>query len=276
MLTVLGTAGIGKSRLLEEFVASLPDEAQVVFGRCLSYGDGVGLWPLQELLRSPGGLEGLEKDKTVGIRFSELLADEPDGERAADRLTGLAGLGGTAPSAEEVPWAVRHWAEAIGRQRPLVMVIDDLHWADPLLIDVIEELTDWVRDAAVLVICLARPEFLDDQPQWGGGKLNSATMMLENLSDDEAQLLVENVLRTDGVSDRLRQRVIDASVGNPLFLEQMLATVVADGVPYEVDELVVPPSIGVLLSARLDRLSATERFVLEAASVVGQISLSVP
>ena len=280
LVTVLGAAGVGKTRLLSEVLAGLPATTTVLSGRCLSYGEDIVFWPLQQMLRQAAGLEPGSDDERGRARLRSLLPDDPEAERVVERLAPLAGLRGTPAEADETHWAVRRLVESLGRRGQVVLVLDDVHWAEPALLDVVEHLADWSRDTPLLLAALARPEFLDDRPQWGGGKLNASTVLLEPLADAAAAGLLDNLEgglpggRRIGVDTRAR--ILRAAGGMPLYVEQMLAMLVDEGWAGTDDgptgdrrQVDVPPTIAALLAARLDRLPPGERAALEAASVVG-------
>ena len=238
LFTMLGPGGVGKSRLVAELVAGLGGEADVLSGRCLSYGEGITYWPLVEVFRQ---------------------AD------AEDELTDALAQ----PSSEETFWSVRTWLERRARERPLVLVLDDLHWAEPTFLDLVEHVADWSRDAPILLLCIARAELLDVRPAWSGGKLNATTVLLEPLSEPESEELVANLVGTVSIDERTCRRIVEAAEGNPLFVEEMLAMVAQhDGAG---EQLEVPPTIHALLAARLDGLQLRERQVVERASVEGQV-----
>jgi tetratricopeptide (TPR) repeat protein len=195
----------------------------------------------------------------------QLLEGEPDARLIVNEVAGAVGLAQSAGSGEETFRAVRKLFEALARERPLVVVVDDLHWAEPTFVDLVEHVADWSREAPILLLCLARPELLDERTGWGGGKLNATSILLEPLSDDETERLIDNLLTR--LAADLRDRVTQAAEGNPLFVEQMVAMVGEDG---RVEEITVPPTIQALLAARLDRLDAGERATLERASVIGK------
>ncbi len=162
LFTLLGPAGIGKSRLVDEFSNSIDGEATVLRGHCLPYGEGITFWPLVEMLQGSGR-------EAPGERVRELLAGDPDADLVAARL-GVA-VGGTdaAGSTEDAFWAVRKLFERVARMGPLVVVVDDLHWAEPTFLDLIDHVADWSRQAPILLLCVARPELLEARPTWGGG-----------------------------------------------------------------------------------------------------------
>ena len=178
-------------------------------------------------------------------------------------------------------WAVRRFLEALARSGPVIWVVEDLQWAEPSFMAIIEDVVDWTRDAALVVLCLARLEFLDDHPSWGGGKLNVTNMLLKPMSTSESAQLVEELLGGTGLPSEALDRVVAGAGGTPLFVEQLLAMLVDDGLLHhksdgwhlqgDLNTVTVPPTIGALLAARLERLSSGERLVLDAGSVVGQL-----
>jgi len=241
LFTVLGSAGVGKTRLAAEFLAAI--DARVVRGRCLSYGEEITYWPVVEIVKQLGAL--------------------PEGDAAAP-LRSLLGETELATSAEEIAWGFRKLVEQQAQDRPIVCMFDDLHWAAATLLDLVEHVAEFCRDAAVLVLCLARPELLEKRPVWGGGKWNATTVLLEPLDSAETESLLDAL---GGVEPGLRERIAVTAEGNPLYLEEMLALVRASGD----DEVSVPPTIQALLAARLDQLDPAERAVLERGSVEGHV-----
>jgi class 3 adenylate cyclase/tetratricopeptide (TPR) repeat protein len=260
LFTLLGAAGIGKSRLVAELVATVGDSATVVSGRCLSYGDGITFWPLAEIVRE---LTGDGDDPRSAI--AKLVAGDDAAERVGERIAATLGRDHVASSPEETFWAVRRLFQALARRRPLLVVLEDIHWGEPTFLDLIDHLADWSRDAPIFLLCVARPELLEKRPGWGGGKLNATALALRPLSEEEANALIDHLAGDAALPDADRRQITQTAEGNPLFVEQMLAMLTEDG-----GKLEVPPTIQGLLAARLDRLSAEERAVIERASVVGK------
>jgi len=261
MITVLGPAGIGKSRLANELLSSVRAEASMLVGRCLPYGEGITYWPLRDVVREAAG------DLTLA-QIEELLDGEDDAERVAACVAGAIGVGKTAGAPDETLWAVRRLFEHLSRERPLVVGFDDLQWAEPTFLDLIEYLVGWSRDAPILVVCLARPELLDKHPTWLTATPNATSITLEALSDDEAESLLDVLRGEADVSADVLARITEAAEGNPLFVEQMLAMMTTDD--GRDGEPEIPPSIHALLAARLDRLEPAERAAIERASVIGR------
>jgi class 3 adenylate cyclase/tetratricopeptide (TPR) repeat protein len=239
LFSVLGSAGVGKSRLAAEFLTEL--DAKVVRGRCLSYGEGITYWPVVEILKQLGTLpEGDAARPLRSVLGEEIAAD-----------------------AGEIAWGFRKLLEQEAQEQPLVCVLDDIHWAEETLLDLVEHVADLSRDAPIVLLCMARPELLERRPSWGGGKWNATTVLLEPLDAAETDRLIAEL---GGVGDDLRERILQVAEGNPLFLEEMLA-LVRDSAGAQVE---VPPTIQALLAARLDQLDPAERSVLEHGSVEGR------
>jgi class 3 adenylate cyclase len=292
LLTLLGQAGVGKTRLVAEALAALSG-ATVLRGRCLSYGEGITYWPVAEIVRQAAGIVDTDPPAEARARLRRLLdGDRPgpagpvdpaaDRERqqVAGRIAQLIGLEATPGPAEEAAWAFRRLLEHLAEPGPLVVVLDDLHWAEPGLLDLVEHVADYGRGAPVLLVAMARPEFLEQRTGWAGGKLNATTLLLEPLGDAEATELLAALTGPVALPDGAARRIAKAAQGNPLFLEELLAALVEEGrlrrqsgawVAADLDDLGIPPSIQALLTARLDRLGDAERAVLERAAVAGQV-----
>src|SRR5829696_6822937 len=251
LFAVLGPPGIGKSRLVAELATVLDGRATTAVGRCLPYGEGITFWPLAEILRSLGDV-------------SEAVGD--DGAAVTELLAGLTGESETSASSQEAFWAVRRAFEASARQRPLVVCFEDLHSAEPTLLDLIDYLVGWSRNAPILLICLARPELVERRPSLIAPSPNQDALALEPLDDTDSTALLGGLAGELALDASARRRIADAAEGNPLFLEQLAAMAVENGSA----EVPVPPSIQALLGERLDRLAPKERETIERASVVGR------
>jgi class 3 adenylate cyclase/tetratricopeptide (TPR) repeat protein len=260
LVLVLGPAGIGKSRLAGALAASLEGQATLLAGRCLSYGEGITYWPIGEIVRQLSA----GTDPVAALR--QLLGDGEEGV-AADLVAAAVGLSGAPGTGEETFWAVRRLFETLARGRPVVLVLEDVHWAEPTLLDLLEHVVSRTRDAPLLVACLARPELLDARP--GLRELAGPGLLeLEPLTRTEAMLLLRQLRVGEEPPGRLAARIAEVAEGNPLFLEQLLAMATESA---GASVLTLPPAIQAVLAARLDRLPADERQVLECASVEGLV-----
>ncbi len=259
LFTVLGAPGVGKTRLALEFSSAVGQRATVLAGRCLPYGEGITYWPLREILHQAFG-----EDARGGI--ADLLEGAEHAALIADQVAGAVGAAVIQGSGEEIRWAVRRVLEALALRRPVALVLEDLHWAEPAFLDLVDHLADLITEAPVVLVCLARPELLEDRPAWGGGKRNATTLELEPLGPDDARALLANLAPSAEALPRPEQ-IMAVAEGNPLFLEQMVAALAdppADG------EIRLPETIQALLAARLEHLGPGERGVLERAAVVGK------
>jgi class 3 adenylate cyclase/tetratricopeptide (TPR) repeat protein len=245
LFTILGPAGVGKSRLAREFAGAIGD-ALLLVGRCVPYGDGVTYWPLREILHPLGDLR------------------QHVGDDDALVLGAAVGTAESQAAPEETTRAFRRLLESVARERPVVLLLEDIHWGVPAMLDLIDHVATTSRGAPILVLCLSRPELLDDRPSWGGGKTNATTILLEPLDAEQADRLISN-LAGDRLEPSRRQAITEAAEGNPLFLEEMVAMVVDEGVTTS-----IPPTINALLAARLELLPEPERATLSVAAVVGR------
>jgi class 3 adenylate cyclase/tetratricopeptide (TPR) repeat protein len=280
LFTLLGPAGIGKSRLVQEFVSGVGDLAAILKGRCLPYGEGITYWPVAEIVRAAAGVADEDDHASAVAKVHTLVADEPDGPEIASTLATAIGLTTGGADRAGVFRAFRRFIESIARQQPVVVIFDDIHWAEPTLLDLIEHLVDWSRGRPILVLAVARPEFLDLRPGWAGGKVDAQTQLLEPLGTAATGELTRSLLGDD-VDATLAERIETVAEGNPLFVEQLVAMLVEDGLVERVGDqwrpsrdlsaINVPPTISALLAARLDRLPRDQRQVAERASVVGRI-----
>jgi class 3 adenylate cyclase/tetratricopeptide (TPR) repeat protein len=246
-VTLLGAPGIGKSRLARELVQRVMGAARVVVGRCPAYGEGITYWPLREIVRATAAAE---RDAIAAVAGDELVAD---------RIAAAVGVGGVEGTKEETQWAARRYLETLAAERPLLVVLDDLHWAEPTFLDLVEYVADFAL-APILLLCTARPELLDRRPAWTAPRPNATAIALDALPAEDAAELASNV------DEATRRRILDVAEGNPLFLEQLVALRAgADG------DVEIPPTLQALLAARIDSLAPAERIVIERASVEGRL-----
>ena len=294
LFTIVGAAGIGKSRLVSEALTGLADSgARLLRGRCLPYGRGITYWPLVEMLRQDTGISlADERDGALGKLdrwLGELLSDDPQRPAVRARLAVMLGLEtaeATMPDTpagrveREIGWAVRHYIEAVARNASLIAVFDDVQWAEMPIVSLIEQIAERSADVPVLIICVARPEFLETRTGWGAGKPNSTTITLDPLSPQETSTLVSRLLEIEALPEPLRRQIIERSAGTPLFCEEFIHMLIDEGLVVRqgpgwratatIDRIDVPQGINAVLAARLDLLSEEERGVLQAASVIGE------
>ncbi len=261
VVALLGPAGIGKTRLARELASSLAQSALVLRGRCLSYGEGITYWPVRELVRAAAG------DDTE-IALQRLLDDETDGALVAQRVAGAIGLRQATWSGEEIFWAVRRLFETLARRRPLVLVIEDFHWAEPTLLDLIEHIAIHARSAPILVLALARTDLVEERPDFLQ-RTAATTVELEPLDVADAELLLRHRSGERALPPDVFASIVRTAEGNPLFIEQLLAIAAED--PGDARRMSLPPAIHAVLAARLDRLAPEERRILECAAVEGVV-----
>jgi class 3 adenylate cyclase/tetratricopeptide (TPR) repeat protein len=279
LFTLLGPAGIGKSRLVQEFVSVAGDIATVVRGRSLPYGEAITYWAVGEIVRSAAGVSEGDDHTSALEKVGTLVSDEPDGPEIAHTIATAIGLATGSADRADVFRAFRRCIESIAKRQPVVVIFEDIHWAEPTLLDLIEHLVDWSRGRSILVLAVARPELLELRPGWAGGKLDAQTLLLEPLGGAATGELTRSLLGDD-IDAALVQRIEGVAEGNPLFVEQLVAMLLEDGLvdrvgdqwrqTRDLSQITVPPTISALLAARLDRLPADERQIAERASVVGR------
>ncbi|HEY7281391.1 MAG TPA: adenylate/guanylate cyclase domain-containing protein [Actinomycetota bacterium] len=279
--TILGPAGVGKSRLTAEFLATLGEGVTVLRGRCLPYGEGITFWPVVEMLRQVTGTGEFDPPDGVLTALEAVLPPGDESAAAARQLAALMGSPVATPGIHETFWSLRRLFQQIAARGPVVVVFDDIHWGEPTLLDLIEYLRDWLRSAPVLLMCLARPELVEHRTGWMGDE-GSATIRLEPLSDAGTSELVQNLLGGDPVAVEIAGQITDTTEGNPLFVEEILRMLVDRGklvrdddgrwtIDGDLSARSIPPTIQALLGARVDMLEQGERGVLERAAVIGRI-----
>jgi len=263
LVTIYGDPGVGKSRLAREFVAGV-EGATVLFGRALPYGEGVTYWPLAEMVKASSGIADDDPLDEAQEKLRAYCEDDAVADLLGLAVGVLEAVEGER-SQQEIAWAARAWAEQLAAAQPLVLVFEDIHWGEEPLLELIEHLAAWVREAPLLILCLARPELLDVRPTWGGGRVRSTTLELEPLQPDESEELVA------ALTEQLELPVDHAAVlakteGNPLFVEETVR-MLAENARAER----IPDTLQALIAARIDRLPAPQRIALQRASVMGRI-----
>jgi class 3 adenylate cyclase/tetratricopeptide (TPR) repeat protein len=279
-VTILGAAGIGKSRLAREFVSGLADLAAVVSGRCLPYGEGITFWPIVEVLRDAAGIGELDSPQEARPKLGALLKEGGDSALIGDRLAALLGLSEATPGIQETFWAVRKLFEELAALGPLVVVFDDIHWGETTFLDLVEYLADWLHGVPVMLLCMARPELLETRGAWMTGKPNATLVPLMPLAGTETDRLIQNLLGGAPLAEEDRARIGDVAEGNPLFVEETLRMLIDEGMlerrngslslTADLATLTIPPTIQALLATRIDMLDEAERAVIERASVIGR------
>jgi class 3 adenylate cyclase/tetratricopeptide (TPR) repeat protein len=273
LVTIVGEPGVGKSRLAAELVARIGSRARVLRGRSLSYGEGITYWAIGEIVREAAGIRDEHSSEEARARLEALLDGVPNGRIVAARMAQVLGIAEGVATAPETVWAIRHFLVAHAGERPLLVLVDDIHWGEPTLLDLLAGLPAAIEDAPILLLCLARPDLLENRSDW------EATVRLEPLAGSELDALLASLLGKTPAS--VRARVSQASAGNPLFVEELVAMLVEEGVlrrangswalERELDSVALPASLNALLGARLDRLDDDLRGVLERGAIEGEI-----
>ena len=251
---------MGKSRLAREFTSTL-EGSTVLAGRCLPYGEGITYWPLAEMVKSAAGIV----DDDDNEEALEKLRASCEVEAVADLLGLASGILAAVEgerSREELAWAARSWAQKLAEVQPLVLVFEDIHWAEEPLLELIEHLVTWVREAPLLVITLARPELLDIRPGWGGGRVRATAIELEPLAEAESEELVDALAGERGLAPEERQALLAKTEGNPLFLEETIRMLEEEE---GADVGRIPDTLQALIAARIDRLAPEAKALLQRA-----------
>jgi len=348
LITLLGTSGIGKSRLVRDFIAREQEAAKctscneglsaarVLQGRCPPYGEGITYWPLVEILRSLLNVDDNESREGLRLRLNEFVQDmltkaksNEDATEIANALIRSIGSGSSGDSSEpgyserrEIQRStysksseqggthailLRAWRvflEAIAQQEPLILVIDDLQWADEALLDLLEYLTDRIDDVPILFLCPARPDFYERRRDWGGGRRNFTTIVLEVLTNEESHDLISGLLQTQDLPEVLYHTIQNRAEGNPFFIEEIVRMLIDQGMlinergswviseqnetiindlaspatppddtlidQHYVLQLPLPDTVQGVLAARIDLLSQIEKQVLQISSIIGR------
>ena len=266
LVTIYGEPGVGKSRLANEFLAAL-EGTTVLHGRCLPYGESITYWPLAEMVK---GAADIADDDPLDVAIEKLRECCP-AEAVADLLglaTGVLEAVHGERSQQEISWAAREWAQLMSQTQPLILVFEDIHWAEEPLLELIEHMTEWVRDGALMILCLARAELLDIRSNWGGGRVRATAIELEPLGDADGETLIDALNEDGAISAKTRRALLDKTGGNPLFLEEVMLNVAECGEERAVEE--IPDTVQALIAARIDRLQPASKSVLQRASVIGR------
>ncbi len=280
LVTVIGDAGVGKSRLIEEFLDTRADGAAIAAGRCLPYGEGITYWPLKEAIAQAAGLRGDETADEARARIRGLLGEAPDADLVTERVAETIGIADAVPEHKGTVWAVGRLVQEVARTRPLIVVLDDIQWAEAVFLDLIEQIVHGLEGTPLLVLCMARPELLDVRLSWASAVGRSSLVFLRPLSDLDSEQLIENLLDGGTLDEAARVRIVEAADGLPLFVEEMVAMLIDEGalrrdtgrwVAADLTRIAAPATIHALLSARLDQLDPPQRAVLEWGSVEGQV-----
>jgi len=288
LVTIAAAPGVGKSRLVNEFWQWVDDRPEILWwrqGRCLPYGEGITFWALGEVIKGQAGIRESDGPKVAEEKLVTALValteDPGDRDWLLKQLGPLVGVGAATQSGDraEAFTAWRRFLEDMAATQPLIMVIEDLHWADAALVEFLEDLLVWSADAPIMVICTARPELYETHPAWGGGQRNSTTLSLATLSDEHIARLISALLDQAVLPAETQRALLDRAGGNPLYAEEFvrmlndremlhghgrLDALGKDAIP-------VPETVQALIGSRLDILSEAEATVIQDASVVGKV-----
>ena len=277
LLTLVGVPGIGKSRLVFELFGMIQTgEFGLVYwrhGRSPPYGEGVTYWALGEIVKAQAGI--LESDgpaetaEKLGQAVHSVIPDAAEASWVERHVRALAGLDTEATAGEaqrgEAFAAWRRFLEALAEERPFVAVFEDLHWADDAMLDFVDHLVDWASGIPLLILCTARPELMNRRPGWGGGKVNSSTILLSPLAEEETTALVHALLGRSVIEAELQSRLLEHAGGNPLYAEEFTRML-----SERPGAAVLPETVQGLIAARLDTLPREEKELLCDAAVIGR------
>jgi class 3 adenylate cyclase/DNA-binding SARP family transcriptional activator len=295
LVTIAGDAGVGKSRLLREFLAPLQGEAKVLIGRCLPYGESVTLWPLAEMLKGEALVVDTDSADTAAAKIAKLVETRLDPSITNDPGRTTAALASTLglrlpddplqsldprEHYRELIEAWRALLASIGRSFPVVAIVEDLHWADATMLDILEELSERL-EGPILFLCTTRPDLLRSRPGWGGGRRNFSSLPLDPLNSEESARLAALLPGVDQLPDGVRRRILERSEGNPFFLEEIIRHLIDEGLLVQanggwrssvgIDQVEIPDNVQAVILARLELLSPEERRAAQRAAVVGRV-----
>jgi class 3 adenylate cyclase/tetratricopeptide (TPR) repeat protein len=277
-VTVVGDAGVGKSRLIREFASAAQERARLVRGRCLPYGDGITFWPLAEVIREAAAISGEDTPRVATRRIDLMLqkAGAADREAIVERVAAAINLSPAQYPVAELMWGGRRFLEILAAERPLVMLVDDLHWAESTFLDFLDHLLETLEGASLLILGSARHEISERHAEWAAGH-EGMLINLQPLSDADAGRIVEELLGS--LEPSVRSRIAEVAEGNPLYVEQIVSMLVETGAIHRGLEgwvardgaarLQIPPTVQALVASRLDALQSEERAVVDPASVIG-------
>jgi class 3 adenylate cyclase/tetratricopeptide (TPR) repeat protein len=271
LVSLIGPPGIGKSRLVRELASRVGDSARVLKGRCSPFGETSGFGAFAQQVRAAAEIRETETVAEAGTTlraFVESLFEGSEADQVSEHLAILLGLSSEgSPDKQVLFYTARRFVEALATARPTVLIFEDIHWAEPSLLDLIESLAARIRDVAVLLLTLARPDLLDGRPTWGGGLTGYTAVPVEPLPDAEARRLALELLATRPEAEGAIERLIHTGGGNPLFLEELAASLAEHAATLTTG---LPTSVQAIIAARLDALPGEERRLLQDASVMGR------
>jgi class 3 adenylate cyclase len=278
LVVVLGQAGVGKTRLIEEFLVSCGDEPVVFTGQCLPYGEGITFWPLTEVLTEAAGLSDADTPEIIRHKIGLLLAGVAIGPRVAERVAQAIGVAGGSAAPDETLWAIRTLFEHLARSRPLILVFRGFQHAETTFLGLIEHIADRARDAPILLVCEGRGESARLRNAVLG-RPNAGIVRVNPLATGDAVQLIDNLLGSAELTEDVRRRIVEVAGGLPLYAEEIISMLVDEGhlrqdgdrwIPaHDLSSVPIPSTIRALLSTRLDGLSVDERVVIDRASIVG-------
>ena len=266
LVAVIGDAGVGKTRLIGDFLHRMSERATILRGRCLAYGDGITFWPLTEIVRNAAKIMDDDTPEAARTRIAGLIKDTDDRDAIVDRVASAVGLSDVSFAVADLFWGARRLLESQAAEQPLIVVVDDIHWAEDTFLEFLTHLVTAVKDRPIVILCSARPDLLDEHAGWTE-QANIERIDLRPLGSSDVEAMIDRLLGSAELSPDTRARIVEAAEGNPLYIEQMVSMVREGGG----GEIVVPPTINALLAARLDNLTREERAVVEPASVIGLV-----